>query len=76
MGYIVVYVRRVGGLGGIKRFECGIDGTSEKGLIISLRFFMVSLLFLLIDLELVLVIFRPIVIPGRVLSVVKFSLIM
>nr|AHB82305.1 NADH dehydrogenase subunit 3 [Hebesoma violentum] len=72
-GYCLVFTRSVVMLGSVKGFECGMDRMVLKGLYFSLRFFMVSLLFLLMDLELVLLIFSPIVVPGSVMVMVKFS---
>nr|YP_007183151.1 NADH dehydrogenase subunit 3 [Paratenuisentis ambiguus]CCA94489.2 NADH dehydrogenase subunit 3 [Paratenuisentis ambiguus] len=76
IGYFIVSVRSSGGLGSVQGFECGLDRFVHKGFYVSMRFFMISLLFLLMDLELVLMVFSPIIIFDELVSVMKFSLLM
>lgn len=76
VGYMFLFVRSLNGPGGYKSFECGIRRLMVKGSYFSLRFFILCLLFLLIDLELVLLVYRPILVSVKVECIVVFSLIL
>nr|YP_009241133.1 NADH dehydrogenase subunit 3 [Polyacanthorhynchus caballeroi]AMK47829.1 NADH dehydrogenase subunit 3 [Polyacanthorhynchus caballeroi] len=73
----VVLMVRGGGLSGLSGiYECGLEQLVVKGSYFSLRFFLLSLLFLLMDLEVGLLVMAPFVVGWSCGGVIKFMVVL